>query len=64
MIEVNENELDNVFMLRSYVDYLKLKVKMLELENAKLLDKILYIQSDTDIYDSNSSSSGSNYSMI
>ena len=33
MIEVNENELDNVFMLRSYVDYLKLKVKMLELEN-------------------------------
>tara|TARA_R110002012_G_scaffold127495_1_gene279767 strand:+ start:7442 stop:7636 length:195 start_codon:yes stop_codon:yes gene_type:complete len=64
MIEVNENELDNVFMLRSYVDYLKLKVKMLELENARLLDKILYIQSDTDIYDSNSSSSGSNYSMI
>mgnify|MGYP003655581011 CR=1 FL=1 len=46
MIEVNENELENVFMLRSYVD------------------KILYIQSDTDIYDSNSSSSGSNYSMI
>tara|TARA_R110001592_G_scaffold358245_1_gene662807 strand:- start:911 stop:1105 length:195 start_codon:yes stop_codon:yes gene_type:complete len=64
MIEVNENELENVFMLRSYVDYLKLKVKMLELENARLLDKILYIQSDTDIYDSNSSSSGSNYSMI
>ena len=64
MIEVDENELGNVFMLRSYVDYLKLKVKMLEVENARLLDKILYIQSDTDIYDSNSSSSGSNYSMI